>query len=1030
MNEHLGRRIPRVIRWLGILGVLSVTATAGAARAHVTTGTILGTVTDETGAALPGATVTITRVETDARRALVSDTQGRYRALALEPGTYEVVIELAGFQSSRHSNLHLALGQDLVVHVTLKLGPLQEQVVVNESLPLVATTSSAVANLVDEKQIRDLPLNGRDFSQLTLLQPGIVAAPTSARSVDRGMGTQVSIAGARPNQISYLLDGADVNFQGNQSPGSAAGGLLGVETVREFQVLTNNYSAEYGRSAGGVISAITRSGTNALRGAAFEFFRHDALDAKNFFDPPDEPIPAFTRHQFGFYVGGPLKRDRTFYFGSFEGLRQDKGLSIVQRVPSRVTRARTDIQPAILPYLLMYPEPNGIETGASGLYSTSVSEPTRENYFVVKADHTFSAADSISVRYSFDDANVLTPVGLPLFSDTIHTRGQFFTLEEKHLFSSRLLNVFRFAWNRAFEETYNVDNIKVDPSLYFLPGTQFGTITVSGLASLGTDTGTPTYVDLKSVQFIDQLTWSNGRHALKTGLSWTYWLNDQDSSFTFGGNYRFNSINDFVRNRTNTFEGTFPGSTTGRNWRQSLIGLFVQDDITAFSRVTLNLGLRYEFITSPRELQDRVASMRSLLDPATTPGYPLFQNPSLKNVAPRVGFAWDVFGDGKTAVRGGGGMFYEPILGNLYRAYGNRTPPYFRLLNIRTPTFPNPLTVLTPRNRLDLVEFDLKNPYRLQYNATLQREVLPETVVTIGYVGSRGIHQIRNIEANQSVPQIQADGRYFFPNNTRANTNFESVRLRVADGNSWYHGLIVGVSKRFSRGLQLQASYTLGKSVDEGSQAIGSADFDNSFQPRYGFDRSDNKGLSDFDVRHNFVFNYSYELPVGAGLTGTAAALARGWQLAGVVTLRSGVPFSPVLDFDRARAAPRSGGAGQRPNWAPGYDRSKVILGGPDQYFDPRAFTLPDAGYFGDVARNALIGPGYASWDAALFRNISVKARRLQIRVEIFNALNRANFALPASTVFNSSGLAEDAGEIIRTVGTSRQIQLGIKLEF
>lgn len=1019
-------RIFRAALWLCVL-LLG----APPASAQVTTGTILGTVADRTGAALPGATITIKRIESGTTRALVTDAQGRYRASALDPGTYEVLAELAGFQPSRHTDIGLTVGQDAVINITLQIGALSEAVVVAGSVPLVATTSSSVASLVDEKQIRDLPLNGRDFSQLTLLQPGIVSVPTTQRSLDRGMGTQVSIAGARPNQISYLMDGTDVNFQGNQSPGSAAGGMLGVETVREFQVLANNYSAEYGRSAGGVVSAVTRSGSNELHGSAFEFFRNDRLDARNYFDPKDEPIPPFTRNQPGFYIGGPLKRDRTFFFGSYEGLRQDKGLSLVARVPSTATRARTDISPATRPYLLLYPQPNAADSGQSGLYVTSVGEPTRENYFVVKIDHNFSDNDSIAVRYSFDDASVLTPQTVPLFSARAHTRGQFFTAEHKRILTSRLLNVFRLAWNKAFEETVNVDNIDVDESLFFIPGTQFGAISVSGLSPLGTDTGTPTFVDLKSLQFITQLTWTGGRHAVKTGLSWTYWMNDQDSSFDIGGAYVFNSIQDFVQNRANSFEGTFPGSTTARRWRQSLVGLFVQDDLAVSSRITLNLGLRYEFITLPKEKEDRVASLRSLADAQTTPGYPLFENPSLKNVAPRGGFAWNVTGDGRTSVRGGAGVFYEPILGNVYRAYGNRTPPYFRLLNVSNPSFPDPFNVLTPRNRLDLVEYTLKNPYRVQYNATLQREVLPQMVVTAGYVGSRGYHQIRNIEANQAIPQIQADGSYFFPQGSaRRNPNFESIRLRTTDGNSWYNGFIVGANKRFSRGLQLQASYTLGKSIDEGSQAIGSGDFDNSFQPRYGYDRNDNRGLSDFDIRHNFVFNYSYELPFGRTASGGAAALARGWQLSGVVTLRSGVPFTPVLGFDRARARPRSGGAGQRPDWAEGADRSSAILGGPERYFDPLAFTLPAAGTFGNVGRNALIGPGFATWDAAVFKNVTIKSKRVQMRLEMFNVLDRANFGLPAATVFNSSGRVESAGEITGTVGTARQVQLGVKVEF
>src|SRR6059058_4485011 len=308
--------------------------------AQGTTGSISGFVTDETGAALPGATVTIRDADTDQKRVLVADGAGRYRAQQLAPGDYEVTVELQGFRTARVTELTLTVGQDSVVSVRLKVGGIDEQVIVTAEAALVTMRQSSVAALLDEKQIRELPLNGRDFSQLTLLQPGVTASPSTQQQVDRGMGTQVSIAGARPNQISYQLDGTDVNFQGNGSPGSAAGGLLGVETVREFQVLVNNYSAEYGRSTGGIVTAVTRSGTNEIKGTTFEFNRDSKFDSKNFFDSPDRAIPPLSRNQFGGYLGGPIVRDKTFFFASYEGLRQDRGTTNIARVPSRATRSR------------------------------------------------------------------------------------------------------------------------------------------------------------------------------------------------------------------------------------------------------------------------------------------------------------------------------------------------------------------------------------------------------------------------------------------------------------------------------------------------------------------------------------------------------------------------------------------------------------------------------------------------------------------------------------------------------------------
>jgi hypothetical protein len=1006
---------------------------ASVATGQVTTANLAGVVIDETGGTLPGATVTVRSQEMGTVRVLTTDAQGRYRAPALEPGTYDVSVELPGFQTTRRTDVRLSVGQNLTLDVTLGIGRLDDVVTVSADAPMIDTTRSSVAGVVDAHQIRELPLNGRDFSQLTLLQPGVLGSPTSARQVDRGMGTQVSIAGARPNQISYQLDGTDVNFQGNQSPGSAAGGLLGVETVREFQVLINNYSAEYGRSSGGIVTAVTRSGSNRLQGAGFGFLRDEALDAKNYFDDPGEDTPPLDRYQAGGYLGGPLVLNKTFFFASYEGLRQDRSYTSIARVPSRATRNRPDIHPAVRPYLLMYPEPNGGESGASGIYSVELAEPTRENYVVGKIDHSFANNQSLSARYSWDKASVIVPNALPLFSVDTNTTAQFFAGEHKWIVRPTLLNVVKVAWNRAYEATLNIDNVPIDPSLFFIPGTNFGSIQVTGLNTLGPDTNTPTFIDLKSLQVVQSLTWSRGAHNVKTGVNWTRWFNDQDSSFVRGGSYRFTSIDNFVRNRANTFEGQAPGSTTDRQWRQNLIGLFVQDDWSVHRNLTVNAGLRYEFITVPAEKNGRMASMPDLYASSTSTGLPLFDNPSLTNFAPRLGIAWNMTGDGKNVLQGGGGYFFEPILSNIYRAYGNRTPPYYALVNPREPPFPNPASAGAgaPRLRLDLVEYNLKNPYRVQYNVMYQRELLPQTVVTAGFLGARGYHQIRNIEWNQAIPQVLQDGRYFFQTGQpRRNTAFESMRLRISDGRSWYNALVVGASRRFRNNLAMQASYTWGKSEDYGSQAVGSGDFDNSFQPAYGHDPASNKGLSDYDIRHNVVFNYTWELPSARAATGSVARLAQGWQFSGIVTLRSGVPFSPMLGFDRARALPRSGGAGQRPNLAPGASADPV-LGGPDRYFDPTAFTLPDPGFLGDLPRNTLIGPGFATWDASLVRNVRIGAsRRLQVRLEVFNLLNRANFGLPEATVFDASGRVANAGEITSTVGTARQMQLGLKFEF
>ncbi len=1023
---------------------------SGRASAQGTTGSISGFVNDPSAAGVPGATITVKNVETGQTRVLVSDNAGRYRAQELAPGRYDVTVELVGFQTAQYTNLPLTVGQNMVVNVTLKLGGLDEKVTVTGEAEVVNTRQSSVAALVDQQQIRELPLNGRDFSQLTLLQAGVTWAATSTASVDRGMGTQVSVAGARPNQISFQLDGTDINTQGNGAPGSAAGGLLGVETVREFQVLVNNYSAEYGRSSGGIVTAVTRSGTNDLHGSAFEFYRGNKLDSPSYFDKQaGNEVPPYKRNQYGGFLGGPIVKDKTFFFGSYEGLRQDKSLTNVADVPSMATRSGLNgaISPVTKPYLLLYPEPNGpvSKDGLSAKYFFEYTEPTRENYVVGKVDQTLSSSQSFSVRYSRDHATLLQGQGLGLWSDNTVTTSQFLVGEHKWILSSSLLNTVKVAWNKAYENTETVDLFNAPTSLYIFPNTQFPAISISPLTDLGADSQTPTFVDLKSLQIIDNFTWARGAHNVKTGIAFTRWYNDQNSSFDVGGNYVFSSIKDFLNNNANAFEGQTPGSSTERHWRENLVGLYLQDDWSVKRNVTLNAGLRYEFITEPKETTGKMQNMRNLYDTAPTVGR-LFVNPSLKNFAPRVGFAWDVTGDGKNAVHGGAGYFFEPIMGNVYRTTGNRNPPFYQLYNPSPANFPNPFATTggsQPLLRLDLFDYEPKNPYRIQYNATYQRQLAANTAVTVGFVGSRGFNQIINLEWNQAIgldasgqPCTVASECFFTAKSTRRNPTFGSMRLRHTAGKSWYKGFIASANRRFSGGLALQASFTMGQSIDQGSQAVGSGDFSNGFQARYPDLPADNQGLSDFNVKKNFVFNYSWELPFAKDATGAKAIVAYGWQLSGIVTLRDGVPFSPVMSFDRAHALPRSGGAGQRPDLNSGCSDNPV-LGGADKYFDTSCFSMPAEGTFGNLGRNTIIGPGFATWDMAVFKNFRLPAnRRIQVRIEGFNILNRANFGLPKNTVFTGNtktqvfALSPTAGQITSTVGTPREFQLGVKFEF
>ena len=600
------------------------------------------------------------------------------------------------------------------------------------------------------------------------------------------------------------------------------------------------------------------------------------------------------------------------------------------------------------------------------------------------------------------------------------------------MISGVLLNSVKVAWNQAYEATASLENQSFPSSLFFIPDTRFGTINVSGINSLGPDTQSPTFVNLKSAQFIDNLAWTRGGHVVKAGFSDTHYMNDQDSSFDYGGLYTFTSVDNFVLSRAGTFEGQAPGSTTARRWRQDLIGLYAQDDWTARRNLTLNFGVRYEFITQPRELDGRSSALPDLQSSNFVTGGDIFRNPSLKNVAPRAGFAWNVTGDGKTVVHGGAGMFFEPILSNIYRAYGNRTPPFYNSINPSNPPFPNPPTSgSSSLLRLDLVDYYLgtriasstTRAFSASSGATpSQRWGISELAATARSATSS--------TTRRSPPSTRAATLFFPVGGTRRNPAFNSMRLRLSDGQSWYNGFVAGANRRFKNGAALQASYTLGKSMDEGSQAVGSGDFNNSFQPPYGEIASLNKGLSDFDIRHNFTANATWELPFGKDSTGLVHGLAAGWQLSGIFTAHSGVPLTPVLGFDRARALPRSGGAGQWPDPVSGCS-SNPVLGDPNQWFDVNCFALPAAGTIGNLGRNTVIGPGYATLDAALFKNVGLGDRGVcSCALEGFNITNHVNFGLPSSTVFNSSGPVATAGQITSIVGTARQFQFGGKITF
>ena len=1036
-----------------VLGV-TLLSVATASSAQLVGGAIQGVVKDPQGAVLPGAAVVVRNASTGASYEQTTDESGRYQALALSPGEYEVGVSLPGFRAIVHRGIRLTVGQTATIDSVLELGAVSEQIEVRADASSVNLATGAVSGLVGEREIRDLPLNGRSFQQLALLQPGVQAALAAGNDVVGGRTPKISINGTRPEMSSFLLDGTYINNVYNKTPGSAAGVLLGVEAVLEFQVLTNAYSAEFGRSAGGIFNAVTRSGSNRYTGSVFEFHRNSALDARNFFDPPSLPKPKFTRHQFGGVLGGPLQRDRTFFFAAYEGLVERLGVTGVTAVPDDDARRgiiagrQIALHPAVPRYLdVLFPRANGRSLGNGGAeYLFSETQPTDEHFYQLRIDHRPSAANSIFVRATHDRAEVIRipPNKPPIATVDEATRNTYVTGEYQHTFSPRTLNQVRLGLNRSVSLADNRRTVDVPPDLAWLPGEKFGYLTIQGLVTeMAGDFRLPRNDRLNNWQAGDMWITTRGRHLLRLGGQVQYLQFNQDTTSQAGGIVTFNNLELFLTGRPSNVDFAVPGKIDPiRRYRQWIVAGFLQDDIRATDRLSLNLGLRYEAITVPTEVDGKISNLRYVTDPELTIGEPWHRNPSLKNVAPRAGLAWDPLGTGRTSVRAGVGVFHDQILPKYYFFSGSLNPPFTTRTSIVNPPFPNVVANFDSnayiRAQLQTVNYDLETPYIMQFNASVQRVLTDGVDLTAGYVGSRGRNLIRLGDANLA-PEIVVNGvKTYQPQLGRRNPNFTGIWQRMTDAKSFYDSLQLSLNRRYSDGWRAQISYTLSESIDDAS-GINSQDFSNNVQyVSDWYDLEHDRGLSAFHARHNFTANATWDIPVAADRRGVAGAVLGGWQLNGIATLRSGHPFSVELGFNRSGNLNTTGfSRHERPDVKGGCSANPV-LGGPDRYWDVNCFEVPAVNTRGNLGRNTLIGPGLVSIDASLVKSFPAgSARTLQVKIEAFNVLNRANFAIPsgriAFTGVNADGspvIAPTWGRITSTVTTSRQIQVGAKLTF
>ncbi len=1033
---------------------------------QVTTATISGTVRDSTGAVVPGAQISIHNFETGSKNSVATDSQGRFLVPNLSLGQYEIQATSPGFQTEVRSGIQLTLGQQAVINFTLNPGAVTESVTVQAEAPLVDTTTSTVGTLVNREQIRDLPLNGRDFTQLVLLQPGVVQYREQSREINRGQGTRMSIAGARPNMVTYRLNGLDISDGSGSTPGSATGHSLGVDAIQEFQVLTNTFAAEYGKSAGGVINVVQKAGTNSLHGALFEYLRNSKLDARNFFD---QAKPAFKRNQFGASAGGPIRRDKTFFFGSYEALRERLGLTQPSLVPSLAARGgffgdhSVTPSPATKPFIdaIPLPTPGAPEypTTGAAYRIDSFSTQANENYLVGKIDHTFSTSDSLSGSYTYDQGTTFGPAprgGIGMFTADGRSRAQYVTLRETHSFTPSLLNSFNMGFNRSYEVAAHSQIGGPSPAnLNWIPGkTNWQSLEVGGIDRIEynfVDKRSDTAMTLNTWQLSDNLTVIRGRHSFKMGFeAYRFFFRYETEGRAGGsGRYVFLTLEDLVANnvspRGSLYQAGDPASLGLKpSIFQKMFGMFVQDDIRLTPRLTVNAGLRYEFITLPQDKLPIQGHLAHLTDPQLTITRNVWgENPSLKNFGPRVGFAWDVFGNQKTAVRAGFGLYYDPLTSYYLLPVVQGNPPFRLTRTVDNAPFPNGFNVLinAPQSSalfdLGSTDYSPNQPYRIQYNMGVQHQILPNTLLGVFYVGAQGVHTSQfYLNANTRTPTFLPDGHITFSTSSPTiNPKFGVIQYRQWGGHSGYNSLQMVLQKRMSGGLQFQGSYTWSKSLDNGdifsysSEGLSTVSLQNIYQP------SLERGLSTFDARHNFSLNTTYNLPSGADWKPLPRTIAGGWQVGGILTLTTGHPFTPIVGFDNANIRTRSRGDHLRPDLAPGRDANTIYPQNADHYYDPTAFLLPRSGTLGNLARGTITGPGFADFDLTLKKRFAFyESKILEFRSEVFNLLNRPNFRIPEEeqrTVYNNRGqLVPAAGRLTSTTSSARQIQFSLRLEF
>jgi hypothetical protein len=1051
--KSIGTGVGFVSRAAFMALMLSVAVTSAAGQ---TVGaTMTGRVTDPSGAVIPGATVTITNTGTSAARSILTGENGLYRSVNLQPGSYDVSVDLPGFSTSSRKGVTLNVGAELTLDFQLSISAVTQTVDV-QAQATVDLVSATVNRTVEGTTIRELPLNGRDWTQLATLEPGIAAIGNGGGAGRDGSGVKLVVSGARPTENNFRLDGISLNDSSNTTPGSVLGTNMGVESVREFSVVSNSYSAEYGRATGAVVNAVTKSGTNDLHGTVFYFGRNSALDARNFFDTTK---PLFRRHQFGAAAGGPLVKNKTFWFGNFEGLNQFLATTSISNTLSENARlgllstGTVSVDPNIGRVFGLMPLPNAglIGSGDTGRFTTIRDTLSHGRYVLGRIDHKMSESGSLNGSYFFDDATSDSPDSLLTKRSADTSRKHMVAIEYTHILGPTILSASRIGFARSATVsgviTEVLNPLLEDPSLGFIPGYNIGSINVPGITVPGGGPGSANINELyfNSYQAHQNMYITRGKHAIKFGGSVERMQYNMSIPNLEGGQFAFGSIPDFLRSRPSSFGALFPGSDTRRGLRQTLVAGYIQDDFKWTSNFSVNVGLRYEFLTIPTEVNGKIALLHRYTDPQVTIGGPVHdRNPTTRNFAPRVGFVWDPFKDGKTSIRSGFGIFDSLPLLWLYDTPLTRSTPFFVQGVTTSPpvgSFPGQAFPLLQVQdlRTAYVDPDPGRSYSMKWNLNVQREI-HGIVAEVGYTGSRGVH-LPLVERNMNVvmPVQSADGRWIVPaNGPKLNPNFSTINTTDTwNADSYYHGFQISVKKATAKGLQFQESYTWSKSIDTASSSGSTSATSGLLQsvavvtPLLPFL---NRGLSTFDIPHSFNSSVVWQLPFGRTWTGILGAAGRGWQISSIYKLQAGTPFTVVLNSDRAGTKTDTTGTslGQRPDSVLSDNCLQTTTNDPNAWIKTECYTFPAINTLGNAGRNTLRKAPISNLDVSLSKTFRPTERTaLQFRAEFFNALNHTNFASPNAVIFDNQGrVPAAAGRVTSTSTDSRRVQFAMKVNF